>query len=518
MRSGRETLQSIEGTISRISAEESQLDSALASAVADAERLRRERSEALKALARVKLDEIKAGRLVANLDAGERKAVLLLEHRRLRLSTIAGEREKALADIEAAQAERNGAHERVEAAVEALKALRAGVETTLMSSSAWIEARKEFEAADAVAAEAEKKALASERELGAKKQPYDEDVLFLYLWKRGYGTRSYSAGNLVRWGDSLVADFIGYLDARPNYAMLIEIPLRLREHASERRKAADQAKSTVEGIEVAAMKAAGSEAAEARLAEARHQLAAADQNVERRKAALAALDTEHGDLIANKGDKDEQAIDIIATADASDDIRTLLAEARRTPTGDDEGIVGRIAAIDEKLGRNETEIAELRKTARDVAQRRLEVERVRDNFRNAGFDHPSTTFGNDRDFDDMLGQLARGAVRVGASVLWDLLRSGYGTRRGWGQPDFGGMTFPFPFPLPRDGRDNDDDDDDGNRRSRGGAWRRPRSSGDWSPLPGPFGSSGGGSWGGGGSSSGGGSSNDGGGFRTGGSF
>ena len=86
MWTGRQTLASIETAIARLHGKESQLDHALQSAVGDIERLRNERAQAMRELARVKLDEMAAGRLVANLDAGERRALQILQDYRLRMA------------------------------------------------------------------------------------------------------------------------------------------------------------------------------------------------------------------------------------------------------------------------------------------------------------------------------------------------------------------------------------------------------------------------------------------------
>ena len=93
MWTGRQTLSSIENAIANLHKEEGQLDTALRSAVAETERLRTERSEALRELARVKLDEMAAGRLVSSLDAGERRAVQILDDYRLRIAATAERRD-----------------------------------------------------------------------------------------------------------------------------------------------------------------------------------------------------------------------------------------------------------------------------------------------------------------------------------------------------------------------------------------------------------------------------------------
>ena len=107
MWTGRETLGSIEGAIGKVYREESQLDASLKSAVAETERLRKERADALRELARVKLDEMAAGRLVSNLDAGERRAVQLLDDYRLRIASISERRDALFKEVASAQAARD---------------------------------------------------------------------------------------------------------------------------------------------------------------------------------------------------------------------------------------------------------------------------------------------------------------------------------------------------------------------------------------------------------------------------
>ena len=103
MWTGRQTLASIEDAIAKLNGEESRLDNALHSAVSDAERLRAERSQGLRKLARLKLDEMAAGRLVGNLDAGERRALQILEGYRLRISAMVEQCDKLQKEVAAAE-------------------------------------------------------------------------------------------------------------------------------------------------------------------------------------------------------------------------------------------------------------------------------------------------------------------------------------------------------------------------------------------------------------------------------
>ena len=470
MWTGRQTLSSIENAIANLHKEEGQLDAALRSAVGESERFRKERSEALRELARVKLDEIAAGRLVSSLDAGERRAVQILDDYRLRITSTAERREGLLKEVAEAETQRNAAAAAVEQALEAVETIRADTEAKVQTAPAWQEAKRAFEEAEAIAAEAEKKAASSEAELGAKRKPYDDDQLFTYLWGRKFGTRDYQGGNFARLMDRIVADFIGFNQVRPNYAALIEIPLRLREHATARRVEAGERQGALSEVERRAMIEAGIEPRERTLAEARHKLAAADQTLEEKHGLLHKIEDERKTLVAGGSNSAYgAALETISSADSKDDLAQLYGEARRTPTSADDAIVRRLESIDGNVAKADAEVASLRRAAQDLARRRTEVQDVRDRFRGAGYDHPNATFGNDGAIADVLGRVLEGAANSG--VLWDLLRGGYRYRQPRGRPDFGAPNFPFPFPIPGGGSNS----------STGGGWREPSSRGGWSP-------------------------------------
>jgi uncharacterized membrane protein YgcG len=289
--------------------------------------------------------------------------------------------------------------------------------------------------------------------------------------------------------DRMVADFIGFGDVRPNYAALIEIPLRLREHASAKRTGAEARLAALSDVERRALVAAGIEPKEQTLAGARERLAAADATLEEKLSQLSQIDAERNALVAGGTNPAyEQALATIAAADAKDQIAALYLEARRTPTVSDDAIVRKLETVDGQIAKADAEVADLRKTAKDLARRRLEIEQVRDRFRGAGYDHPHGTFGNDNEIAEALRRTLGGAI--GGGILWDILQGGYVIRGPQGRPDFGYPTFPFPFPIPGGGP----------RGPWGGEWRDPSSHGNWFP-------GGGGDFGGGGGD-----------FSTGGSF
>src|SRR5690606_31028903 len=158
---------------------------------------------------------------------------------------------------------------------------------------AFLARRQEAEALDAVAEEALRKTEQAEADRDDKGRPYRDDPLFIYLWEAGYGTANYRANNLVRYLDGLVARLVGFHKARPNFAMLNEIPLRLREHAERQEAQAQAAEAALAAMETQAVDAAGGKPIRAAIAGIEQEIAAIDAEIvaseDRRDAAAEAL-------------------------------------------------------------------------------------------------------------------------------------------------------------------------------------------------------------------------------------
>ncbi len=478
MQTGRQTLSQIEGTISELRRSENQVDGALRSAEAEVARLRQERGETLRALARVKLDALQQGEVIGPLDGAERNALRLIEEHRSEIAAMA-ERLKTLSlSVEKLEQDRHAKAADVEAAVDGIEKLTASVEAKLASQAEWKRARDAGAQAATIAAAAEKKAADAEAELGEKKKPYDEDRLFQYLWKRRFGTGDYAGGGLSRFMDRWLAGHIEYEPSRISYGKLIEIPPMLRSHADTVKADASAAADSLARIERKALVDGGIEPLEKELARARAALAEAEKALAAEQAELKAAEERRESALSEEGtDSYREAIRILAENDARDTIRQLYAEAGRTKAPDDDRLVERIEKTDVTLGASEQEVQNIRKQALEIAHRRSEVETVRERFRDTGYDHPNVVFSNNSMIGDLLSGILRGAVQ--GAILWDTLERSHEVRYPRNSDFGGGISFPMP-------------------RSGGGGW-----------SPG----SGGGSWSGGG-----GGGRGGGGFSTGGGF
>ncbi|WP_181701481.1 hypothetical protein [Chthonobacter albigriseus] len=449
MISAREALTSIERAIQGVRRDEDRILALLRETTAEGDRLRSERAEGFRALARIRLDALARDEVVGELDQAERRALELLDRRRGAVDAIADRRKALSARLDAAEEDREARAAARDGAIEAIEALSAKVEARIADDPAWKAADEAVRRAETVAAESDRKAAQAEADREEKRKPYEADSLFMYLWNRGFGTPAYSAGPLARWLDGKVAALIGYEHARPNYYMLNEIPKRLREHAT--RVAADLpgAVAAREAVERAALEAAGAKALEKKAEEIAAHLAEAEAAVEKIKADLAGLDDEaRGALDETANPEVKGALDGLAAAIAREDLRSLFREAQATPTPEDEAIVQKLLDVERALVRVDAQMEELRKTSLDLAGRRTELEHSGESFRKSGYDDPFGGFINEAVIGGVIEGIIRGALSSGK--LEEALGDGF--RRRSPRLDRGGFGGGLRIPsMPRGG-------------------------------------------------------------------
>lgn len=385
------------------------------------------------------------------------------------------------AEIAKIAADRQSFAAALEAAEEQRRAVENAAQVGLAARNDYAAMRAEAEQAARVAGEAEKKAKIAEDELATKRKPYEDDALFMYLWKRGYGTSAYQAGNLARLLDGWVARLVRYHDARPNYATLTDIPPRLRAHADRAAALAVDAVEKVKALESDAFLKGGGTRADQAVAAERARL---DQMDKARAEAEARHDQLEGQIEAfGKGEdpRYREAVAMLAEVLSAEDLNRLYQDARATPSPDDEAIVTRIGAARNRQDDLQAEVERIRAEIADHARRRTEVSQVATGFRRQRYDADGSTFDN-----DVVGSLLRGLVTgvITAADYWARMEQGrrwsQGQSGNWGGGTWGG----------------------GGSWGGGGTWGG-GSGGNWGPGPwsgdgSSGGSSGGGSWGGGG--------------------
>lgn len=446
MISGRQAIAQIEDAVARVRASEGQIDAALRSAIEEASRLRAERGEAFRALARIRLDTLATEGVIGQIDAAERRALQLLEGRKRALDAISRRREAAATAHRKAEAERHARADAAEAALAAFEARQEELRPQIAASAEWKAQKAKLDAAAAMAEEADRKADVAEADREAKRVPYENDPLFMYLWSRRFGTADYAGSGLTRFIDRWVAGLVDYQSARANFTMLNEIPARLRAHATRQEEAIAAERDRLATLETDIAAVAGAAVLKTALDVAKRDLAAAEETLAAAAKTLAEIDAEHDATLSGVDDPlHKEAVEILAEADSRLDIRTLMAEARKTSTPDDEAVVRRIEELEARIEAADAEVTTLRREVRDLAKRRAEIERARDDARRSGYDRPHGGFANDVVIGQVIGGILGGLAQ--GSVLSDALRNGYrgpsgGVGGGWPSP--GGREWPGP--------------------------------------------------------------------------
>ena len=443
MISGRQALAQIERAIEQARRQEAQLEQEYAAATEEVGRLRVQRTESFRELARLKMDTLTQEKVVGELDVAERQALSLLRSRQEALRQLTERRRQAEERVRQAEAARQAAVDVLEQALAGVEAIRMNVEAKISINAEWVSARARIGQLTGQAQEAEKKAVQAEADRDTKRRPYEEDELFMYLWNRKFGTAEHRVGPFTRYMDRLVAHVVGYDRARANYALLNEIPERLREHSRRIMNQLREERVKLTALERKALVEAGIEAAEAEAAKARDALADTDSRLVEARESLATLDRTYNASVLEGDAPYREAVELLAAADAREDLNQLYQESLRTPTPQDEEIIRRIQATDVMIDRALRRAKDAHRQLKEVAERRAMIEYEWEELRHQGYDTPYGTFGNEAVLGNVLGNVLAGAI--GGAILGQVLRGGFHHGPSpWDSGFGGGMPIPPP--------------------------------------------------------------------------
>jgi hypothetical protein len=432
--SGPDALRSLEDALRDVRREEDEIAKRLARSGDLIARIRQQESELLRQLAAIRLDVASQAQLTGPLSGAELKARDMLKSH----GTALGEAERQLKSLDDAISKLAGERSALQAESAKwdgeLKAIGDTVRPALEKRKDHAEAIANAKSLGDVADESMRKTLQAEADREQKGRPYRDDPLFMYLWERGYGTKNYRDNNLVVWLDGMVAGLVGYTEARPNFAMLNEIPLRLREHADRQQAAATSAVAAVAALEAAAIDAAGGKAARAALIAAQAKVGDVDKQI-------VALQDQRDDLTKTQRELAQgsdpafaAAISALAEALGREDLQNLLSDARQTLTGQDDTIVQQVDDARQRASDEEADTQEQKARLKTLAGRRRELEDIQYEFKKSGFDNPASTFREDGLIGDVLNEFLRGGIT--AANYWDQWQRSQSWTRDRGRDDW----------------------------------------------------------------------------------
>ena len=439
MWSGQQTLTSIDQGLRQVRQQVGELDTQVQITSRKLVHLRQEEADGYRKLAEMRLDQLIRGEVITGLDAADR-----------RVQTLLGEREQALqalqSRIEASQraedgldAEREAMRQQADQAAERLDSMEATTQQRLQEDPAHKELLAAAHVADEIAIQAEEKTTQAEADRVEKGGPYEADSLFMYLWKRHYGTSRYSAGPLTRFLDAKVARLCAYHAARPNYAMLLGIPARLREHAQRVRSDADAAFAALEALEAAAADEDGIPVQRAAVEQAEQALRKIDQHIQQEEETFNRLLQEQALFAAAEDPYFNKAIATLVAEFEREGFSSLRQYAETTATAKDDRIIQKLANIDsEKRQLNDALDNHKQMHARHMS-RLQELQEVRRNFKRKRFDDMHSQFDNTGLLAVIMKEFLHGVAS--SDDLWGTILRNQRYRQTRSNPDFGSGGF-----------------------------------------------------------------------------
>jgi hypothetical protein len=287
----------------------------------------------------------------------------------------------------------------------------------------------------AIAEAAEAKAAQAEADREHNGRSYRDDELFMYLWSKGYGTKSDRSRGLVRMLDRAVARLIRYDEARSRYELLTDLPVRLRRHAADTRTAAEAAAADVAAFENGALDSAGGRVAREAIEALTPRIDALDrENVALQDRRDQAIRT-RADLALGNDPALALALDELSRRLDDDQLRALRAAA----PDEDASLLAQLDDLAQRIKDESEELREHGTRLSILAARRRDIEDIQFELKARGFDNPHSRFSDVSLAGDSLNALVRGEISVAAywerwrrSQSWSSLGYG-GPGGGWGR-------------------------------------------------------------------------------------
>jgi hypothetical protein len=486
MISGRQTLDTITRALKEERRRLDDVDARLRAANERIVALDTRRVAEMEALARVRVGHL-ARRPASELERSDDRIAARLAEREEARAALEAALRKEEARLAALEEQRPAHAEGLERASAELDAAEAATQERLEADPAYGDQRRRAEDAERTARHADDKARSSEEERAAKGAAFEADPIFMDLWRRGFGTRSYRPGLLGRFLDRPIARLVGFEANRANYARLVDLPLRLREHAEHLAAVADEEWERLKALDEAARQEDGVVDLEAARDEVAAALDAHDTAIGEAESARQERFDELERIDRGEDDAYAEIVATLARELAREDLQALRREAVATPYAEDDAIVARLIDLESERTGLASTLEELKAAGERSRVKVRELEALRRDFTSRRFDERGSHFPEGDLVGTMLTQFLRGAAT--REALWRVLEAQRRTSAGRSNPTFGSGGFGRGSPW--------GGGMSGGSRGRGGA--------------GPFG---GGSIGGGGFRTGG--SIGGGGFRTGG--
>jgi chromosome segregation ATPase len=408
--SGRQTLASIEQAIQDLRAREAVLQRELEKVTADRAEIVEERLKAYRELAEVRARNAVADGVIDEADRLSARVANLLSARQRTIDDLKARYAAAEERRNGLIAARDGLVDRIDKLEKRLDELALKAREALSSDRGYRGDVEALEAARAVHAKAADKARRAREDRERKGRAYENDPLFMYLWRRRFGQHGYTASGIIKMLDEWVARLVGYHGARANYAVLNEIPVRLDEHVARLAEKLAGKRTVVDDRETAKIRELAHADIAGDLRAARDDEAARAREIEAATAELSDVGEQLNKYAEGLDPAFAKAIEMSTEFLGKEDTNRLIAVARRTPSPTDDEIATRIAGFDRRVAELTSERDRKTQDLEKLFAKRDELLRIAADFRRAHYDDAASEFRGRDVAEVILSELIRGAI------------------------------------------------------------------------------------------------------------
>lgn len=446
MMTGRDNLQLINQHIYQAQAEQEQVGRRLEELHQQLNSLRLATGERYRELAKLRLDDLQASQVISHLDETDQIVLSLLEKLKQTRNNLDEQIKTSISRQRQLEEHRKELESQRDGAGEAMQRQLEKTRKRLQETEAYHQQQQRAQEAVAVVKHADEKASRAEKDRIDKGKPYESDRLFMYLWNRRYLTPGYRGGWFSRQLDAWVARLIDFQRNRANYYMLLELPLRLREHATKVQQTAQLEVQALQSMEREAAEADGIPALQAKVQEAEKQIKQLDADIAAEETRHRELLQEQSGLNAGTDPLTKQIIDLETAALEQEPLPSLYQKVRATPKPEDDVIVAQIQRLQQQQEQIEAEI----KSVNNLLQQRLrdlgDLEEVRHRYRQNGYDSYNSRFPETFSLEVLLGQMLGGMMN--SDMVWREIGrhqqgTPYGGDYGVGDGGFGDVSGGF---------------------------------------------------------------------------
>ena len=436
MLTGIQALSHIDQSLQTAKKEIHRIDNELSQLTALLTENRQYQSKTLSQIAQIRLSSISDGSLLDRLNSADKEALTLLEQRQQSVSRLEKTIQTQTAQQDKLEQERNELLNQANQLSESLAEKESSIQNTLSTDKNYLAALDRAKESDAIADEAERKAHDSAESLEEKGKPYQADDLFMYLWKRKYGTTEYKNYNpITRLLDDWVARKIKYSDSRANYWNIQEIPKRLLQHAETARSQSEAMIDDVQILEEKALKEGGAKATRMKLDDLHKKINQHDNDISAQEEHLNKLLHQHGEFASGEDLEMQRSLEVLSSAMKHQNLTGLRQIVNSTRSDDDDYLLGELKRYQSQQEDIQDDISRLRTAHNTKLSRLKELEDVRRNFKRHRYDDMRSGFGNDALIGSVLGQFLEGLVS--GSEVWRVIQRNQRHRDVGAWPDFG---------------------------------------------------------------------------------